>query len=305
MSIRKAPDSRYPDRPWLVEVYRDGERTRRRAKTRREALQVEREIQTAPSIDPRGPEHALLEYVTSLVPALKRPSDQLSHARIIRPYIAGRTWADYPKIILELSSAHREAGLSVATLNRRLALLRRIAKLAQEWGWIPVAPRVKLRAESGREVFLTPTQVEALAAQMPRAGAMFLLCCYTGLRRTEALSLTQEDIRDGGLTVATLKQKRRTLRWVPVPGKVRHLLDTIPFPLTKQIIRREWEKARNAAGMPGVRWHDARHTYASFLAASGATDRELSLLLGHSSPHMIARYAHLRSDHLKGVVDKI
>ena len=50
---------------------------------------------------------------------------------------------------------------------------------------------------------------------------------------------------------------------------------------------------------------DLRHTYASFVAIKGASDREMSELLGHSDPRMTARYVHFRSEHLKSVVKEL
>lgn len=302
MSVRYKPDPRYPDKPWLAEVYTDGRRTRRRARTRREAGEVERGLH-ARRLPQRGIEAALLEYLTVYVPRLRKPADPKSHARALRPFIAGRHFDDVPDIVRELRKAHHH--LSRATLNRRLALLRRLGNLAEEWGWVERAPKIRLDAESGRDAVLTPAQVDALAARMPRAGGMFLLCAYTGLRKTEAMSLTAESVHDDGVLVETLKQRKRTVAWVPVPTRVRHLLAALPFAVTEQIVREEWEAARAAEGLRHVRWHDTRHTYASWLAARGVSDRELSALLRHTDPRMVARYAHLRPDHLRGVVDDL
>lgn len=305
MSVRRAPDPSYPQRPWLVEIYRDGRRTRRRARTRREAMQIESDLLGAPRLDSRGPENALLEYLTTYVPRLKKPTDPISHARSIRPYLAGRSWQDYPEIERELRRAHTDAGLSTATLNRRLALLRRIARLAEQWGWIERAPRVRLDPESGRETWLTPDQVEALAAAMPRCGDLVRLAAYTGLRKRELLSLTPQSVTDGGVVVETLKQRQRQQRWVPVPEKLHPILERLPFTATDAILRKEWDKARRKCGLQHVRFHDLRHAYASWLAATGVSDRELMALLGHTDPRMISRYAHLRSDHLKRVVQHL
>jgi len=171
-----------------------------------------------------------------------------------------------------------------------------------EWGWLSVAPQVRLEAESGRERFLTAEQVEALAEQMPHGGNVVRIAAYTGLRRREILNLTDESILDGGLAVETLKQRKRAVRWVPVPPRLAHLLDEIPFAITDGALRREWEQARAALGLKDLRFHDLRHTYASFVAIKGASDREMSELLGHTDPRMTARYVHFRSAHLKGVV---
>lgn len=302
MSVRHAPDPRYPGRPWLAEVYTDGRRTRRRARTRREAESIARALH-GQRLPQHGLEAALLEYLTTVVPRLTKPADPTSHARILRPYLAGRGFDDVPEVVRELTRDH--ARLSNATLNRRLALLRRLGRLAVEWGWIPTAPRVRLLPERSRDQFLTREQVEALAARMPRAGDVVRLMAYTGLRVTEALRLTPEHVIDHGLAVETLKQRQRAVRWVPVPERIGHILAALPFTASRQILRTEWEAARAAEGLPGVRLHDLRHTYASWLAARKASDAELAALLGHTDRRIVARYAHLRSGHLAKTVRKL
>lgn len=300
MSVRHAPDSRYPNKPWLAEVYVDGRRTRRRYRTQREAQAADREIHGR-KLPKAGIEAALLEWHRTCLPRLRKPGDPLSHARALRQHIEGRTWSDVPEIVRELTRAHQH--LSTATLNRRLQMLRRLCRLAVQWGWVDTTPRISLLPESGREVFLTPAQVELIAGHMPRAGDIVRLLAYTGLRVTEALSLRPEHVAHGGLAVETLKQRQRAVRWVPVPRRCLHILDALPFAVSRQVLRTEWERARLEAKLPHLRLHDLRHTYASLLAALGASDSELAALLGHTDRRMIQRYAHLRADHLRAVVD--
>jgi integrase len=57
-----------------------------------------------------------------------------------------------------------------------------------------------------------------------------------------------------------------------------------------------WMKARDAAGLPKVRMHDLRHTFASLLINKGVSLYEVQTLLGHSSLQMTQRYAHLAPD---------
>ena len=54
-----------------------------------------------------------------------------------------------------------------------------------------------------------------------------------------------------------------------------------------------------------VRFHDLRHTTASYLAMSGATTAEIAEVLGHRTLAMVKRYAHLSSDHVASVVARM
>jgi site-specific recombinase XerD len=60
-----------------------------------------------------------------------------------------------------------------------------------------------------------------------------------------------------------------------------------------------WERLREKAGLPHLRVHDLRHQYASFLVNSGRTLYELQAILGHSSPVVTQRYAHLSTSTLQ------
>ena len=63
--------------------------------------------------------------------------------------------------------------------------------------------------------------------------------------------------------------------------------------LTKPQLETGWRRVRTLAGISDFRWHDLRHTAASFLAQSGASLLEIGAVLGHRSPSVTARYAHM------------
>ena len=65
-----------------------------------------------------------------------------------------------------------------------------------------------------------------------------------------------------------------------------------------------WEKLRNQAGLPGLRLHDLRHSFASFAVADGATLYMVGKVLGHKQARTTEGYAHLASDPLKQVADR-
>lgn len=295
MSIRKR--GRY----YLVDVGRGSQRVRRSARTRQEAYRLESELRQELVGPPsRGLEEALAEYLRSHVDRLSDVKSAESKARLLRPYLTGKTLDDAPEAAQELRRDALKAGLKPATVNRRLALLRRLCNLAHEWGWTDksIGRRIKMvPGEDERHVYLSHEQVEGLAALMPRTGDFVRLVAYTGLRRNEAMKLTQENVHGHTLILRTLKNRKP--RMVPVPARIQHLLPRLPWSFTDQILRDEWERARVEFGMPGLRVHDLRHSYASFLAAMGLSDREMAELLGHMSPSMVKRYAHLRREHLQ------
>ena len=64
-------------------------------------------------------------------------------------------------------------------------------------------------------------------------------------------------------------------------------------------IRAAWDSAIAEAGIKDFRFHDLRHTAASYLAMSGASPSELAAILGHRTLLMVSRYAHVGEQHTR------
>lgn len=72
-----------------------------------------------------------------------------------------------------------------------------------------------------------------------------------------------------------------------------------------QFNTKAWKKALRRAGIENFRWHDLRHTWASWHVQNGTSLQELQQLGGWASFEMVLRYAHLSSDHLKSAAERI
>ena len=70
-------------------------------------------------------------------------------------------------------------------------------------------------------------------------------------------------------------------------------------------IREAWESAVKRADVTDFRFHDLRHTFASYLAMNGASLLEIAEVLGHKTLAMVKRYAHLSEAHTRGVVERM
>jgi integrase len=64
-----------------------------------------------------------------------------------------------------------------------------------------------------------------------------------------------------------------------------------------------WYKTQKRAGIENFRWHDLRHTWASWHVQNGTPLFALQELGGWESPEMVRRYAHLSADHLAPYAD--
>lgn len=243
-------------------------------------------------------EDALVRWLDNDNPSLRSAKHNESHLRALIPFVKGRDMSEAAEIAREIKSGMQA---SPGTINRRLSLLRRVCNLAyKEWGWLdrPVGDRITLLPQSGnRMVFLTPVQVETLAAACVGAEDVILLLAYTGLRRSE---LWRCERTDNDLYIRDSKTGKP--RIVPMPYRVQHV--QIPVMLTDAVLRKRFEAGRKDAGMPHVRLHDLRHTYASWLIQRGVSLRAAQELLGHSTLAMTQRYSHLDTGHLSDAVDQ-
>jgi integrase len=131
----------------------------------------------------------------------------------------------------------------------------------------------------------------------------------TGARKREVLDATWSDFDtlNNLWTIPITKNGKK--RILPITPPLLELLETIPkqskylfaSPKTKKpyvSIFNSWNTARIKAGLPEVRIHDLRHTYASALVNAKCSLYEVQMLLGHSTAKMTQRYAHLSNESL-------
>src|SRR2546425_1158883 len=213
--------------------------------------------------------------------------------------------------------------LSPASRNRELATLRHLLRLAHEWGYIEKVPKIRLAKEpEGRLRFLSEDEaVRLLAAceksQNPYLHTIVTIALYTGARRGEVLGLIWErvDFARGVLLLDKTKSGRR--REVPMNEAVYKVLAALPGPKTEGpvfrkangdgwgSIRTGFERACREARLGDFRFHDLRHTCASWLVMAGRSLKEVQELLGHRTFAMTLRYAHLSPDRLREAVNAL
>jgi integrase len=222
------------------------------------------------------------------------------------PHAIGRRLDEAADAWLAYRAANPE--LTNSTHNRRGAILRRVCNLARRWGWTTedLGARIQLLPEnSPRHIYLTPTEVAALASKCghrPTRDAI-LIAAYAGLRLSEILRLTPTDVRRGCLHLSQTKSGRP--RVVPIHPAIRTAVARLPINCGPRWITRHFERARIALERQDWHFHDLRHTNASWLVQSGADLVTVRDLLGHSSLAVTSRYAHLATKHLRAAVMKI
>ncbi len=200
--------------------------------------------------------------------------------------------------------------LSPCTVNRELALLSHLLRLAhEEWNALPELPRIRrLEEPQGRLRWLDPDEEARLLAECRRSRnaqlyAITVLALETGMRQGEVFGLTWEriDFSRGVIQLEVTKSGRR--REIPMRQIVNDVLSELPGARAGRLwphsARHAFEAAVVRAKIDNFRFHDCRHHFASWFVMRGGSMAALKALLGHSNFQMTLRYAHLAPDHLR------
>ena len=237
--------------------------------------------------------------------------------------------AEYRDKLYRKGTVKRE-NLAPATVNRYLAALSiAFSTAVKEWGWLDDSPMrkvKKLKEPKGRVRFLSEFERNRLlnackGSQNPYLYTIVILALSTGVRKMELLNITWDDVDVKRRTITLHDTKNGERRALPLAGpaleliqkmaRVRRRIDTrMVFPGGKDPskpinIRDSWEKALEAAEIEDFRFHDLRHSTASYLAMDGASLAEIAEVLGHKTLQMVKRYAHLSEQHTAGVVARM
>jgi hypothetical protein len=205
---------------------------------------------------------------------------------------------------------------SGSTKNRYFALIRAILnKCVNEWDWLDKAPKLKLHKEPKKRIrWLYPEEAQRLVnalENLPYMQHLVIFSLATGLRQANVLNLKWEQV-DLQRQVAWIypdQAKAGKAIGVPLNQTAMQVLMDRPrvsdYVFThsggrkvKAISNRVWREALDKAGITDFRWHDLRHTWASWLVQQGTPLAALKEMGGWESVGMVQRYAHLAPEHL-------
>lgn len=244
------------------------------------------------------------------------------HLRWLDPYLKNKKLKEIDREFIEkIANIKAATGVSNARVNRMLALIRSILNRAvDQWEWLDSAPKVKLRKEGDHRIqWLTHTQVNKLIAELPSHLAdMAIFTLATGLRQSNVKNLKWSDIdlQKRHAWVHPDEAKAGKAIAVPLNASAMHVLEkqmgihpqfvfTYRSKPVSCVNTRAWRRALVRAEIRDFRWHDLRHTWASWHVQNGTSLQELQLLGGWSSFSMVLRYAHLSSAHLQEAANRI
>lgn len=213
-------------------------------------------------------------------------------------------------------AAVKREGLSAASADHHLKLIRHSLNLAVEWGMVeknPAAGIKQFNEDNKVEHYLDAEELERLVSVLrsndpPMVCQVALFLLSTGARLSEALQAqwSHIDRRSCVWRIPATNSKSKRVRSIPLndsaievldrlgtEGKSDHLFINLQTKERLTAVNKVWGRLRIKAGLPHLRLHDLRHQFASFLVNAGHTIYEVQKILGHSDTKVTERYAHL------------
>ena len=208
-----------------------------------------------------------------------------------------------------------------STANRNMALIRAVLRRACEvWEWTERVPKVPMYTIRNKRIrWLTRDEAQRLIGLLPpHQAAMARFALATGLRQRNVCRLKWEAVDLERRCAWVHPDQSKTRRAIAVPlnaeavavlraqtGLHREYVFAFEGQPVWQVNTKAWRKAVKTAGLQDFRWHDLRHTWASWHVQAGTPLNVLQEMGGWASYDMVLRYAHLSSGHLLPHAERI
>lgn len=324
--VYRRPNSGYW---WISATLPNGKRVRQSAGTEirgdAEALLAKLKLdayrETHFGIRPqRSWQDAVIRYL-ELKRNLRSFSDVQRICRFLDPYLGSMMLNQINgDVIWSIVQGELKRGNKPATVNRYLSTMRSLLRMARdEWQWIDNFPKIKLlTGEVERDRWLTHEEAERLIrCCAPHLAALVRYALATGCRASEITGLEWNRVDLTRKTAWLNRTKNGTPRGVPLNedaievlkeqiGKsLTHCFTYQGEPIRWQITNTAWHTALATASIEDFRFHDLRHTWASWHRQAGTSCDELKDLGGWKSRIMVDRYAKFSTENLLSAASRI
>lgn len=257
----------------------------------------------------------------------KTSADYKRYRKLWLKLLGDKPLSAYMPADIERAVAGRRGKLKDSSINRELTFLRAVFNLAIEDGILSTANPVRRRIFVKEDLFarvrhLLPEEEAALRKHVPEDEWPILeVAIGTGIRREGVFALPWASVDFANDSVTAPAAKGSSTYRVPLSKALRDVLGALPSRLkstwvfpnergTSHVNAHNWvsrilSPALKAAGISDFRFHDFRHTFATRLGQSGARLLEIQTLLGHKSPTMTQRYAHVVEAYRRRAVERM
>jgi integrase len=324
--VYRRPDSRYW---WINATLSNGKRVRQSAGTenRQEAeaflakikLDAYREVHFG--IKPeRSWQDAVVRFL-AVKGMLRDVKGYCGLCRRLDTYLGGMMLNQINgDMIWNIIQGELKRGNKIATINRHLAVTRAILRMARdEWQWIDSVPKIRLLSgEVERDRWLSHDEADRLIAECPpHLAALVRFALTTGCRASEITGLEWNRVDLERQTAWLDKTKNGTPRGIPLNHDAIKVLEALKGghprycftfrgePIKRAITNHAWYAAVERVGLGDFRFHDLRHTWASWHRQAGTSCDELKELGGWKSRSMVDRYAKFATEHLAVAANRI
>jgi integrase len=270
-------------------------------------------------------------FLTEHVQHRCKPSTQREYRRCIDLFICPRLGGFKVRDVnrSDVAQLHQDLVHIPYQANRALGVLSKLFNLAELWELRPDGSNpcrhVQKYPERKRERQLSPeefarlggvlAEVETTGSEPKPVIAAIRLLLLTGCRLGEIQRLRWEDVRSNHLLLPDSKTGPKRVMLGQEAIRVLDRIDRVsnnPYVIVGTLpgqhwtdLQRPWRRLRAKAGLPNLRIHDLRHAYASIGASNGESLPMIGKLLGHATVQTTARYAHLASEPVRTVADRI
>jgi integrase len=314
----KLPPIRGESRPLQVST---GTADRRKAQEFIDRLKAERWEQDKLGAKPRYRwEDAVLKFLDETAHKRSHHRDK-AMLRWLDSMLGGKYLDEIDRALIDRVKAARAKLATQATANRYLEVVRSVLRKARdEWEWVANIPKVSLfREKDGRVRSLTQEEFGRLLDNLPpHLADMALFSVATGLRQGNVRQLEWQQInlelRHAWITPD--KHKNGRAHAVPLNemavavinkqlGKhPTHVFTYLGHPIAN-VSTKAWWKGLRLAGSEDFRWHDLRHTFATWHRQAGTPTHELQKLGGWKTLSMVERYAHIAPEGLQAAAGRL
>ena len=242
--------------------------------------------------------------------------------RWLDPHLKGKRLDTINRDMIDrITQKKLDTGCANATVNRTLALVRAILRRSErDWEWLVRAPAVRLLKEPTKRIrYLTRSEADRLLAELPpHLADMARIALATGLRAANIAGMRWDQVDLERRMAWVHPDQAKARRAIPVPlngeaiavlqkqlGKHRERVFTYRGKPVAATTTKAWYGAVKRAGVAPLRFHDLRHTFASWHVQQGTPLSVLQELGGWQSSAMVSRYAHLGAEHLAPWNDRL